>query len=86
MSGLTAAYLKLSDRGVLRVGAAADIAVFDPKTIQDRSTWENPSPYAVGMRYVFVNGVSALEAGEPTGALAGRFLPFKNTLARMGAP
>jgi N-acyl-D-aspartate/D-glutamate deacylase len=78
MSGLSAAYLKLSDRGVLRVGAAADIAVFDPKTVQDRSAWENPTPYAVGMRYVFVNGVPALDAGEPTGALAGRFLPFRN--------
>jgi N-acyl-D-aspartate/D-glutamate deacylase len=78
MSGLTAAYLKLSDRGVLRVGAAADIAVFDPKAVQDRSTWENPAPYADGMRYVFVNGVLALDSGEATGALAGRFLPFRN--------
>jgi N-acyl-D-aspartate/D-glutamate deacylase len=78
MSGLTAAYLKLTDRGALRVGASADIGVFDPKTIQDRSTWEDPAPYAVGMRYVFVNGVLALDAGEPTGALAGRFLPFSN--------
>ena len=78
MIGLTAAYLKLTDRGVLRLGASADIGVFDPKTIQDRSTWEDPAPYAVGMRYVFVNGVLALDAGEPTGALAGRFLPFRN--------
>jgi len=83
MSGLTAAYLKLTDRGLLRVGASADIAVFDPKTIQDRSTWEDPAPYAVGMRYVFVNGVLALDAGEPTGALAGRFLTFSNRATRV---
>ena len=80
MSGLTASYLKLADRGVLRVGTSADLVVFDPEAIQDRSTWEDPSPYAVGMRYVFVNGVAALEGGAPTGALAGHFLPFKNRL------
>ena len=84
MSGLTASYLKLADRGVLRVGASADLVVFDPQTIQDRSTWEDPSPYAVGMHYVFVNGVTALEGGSPTGALAGHFLPFKNRLIRSG--
>jgi N-acyl-D-amino-acid deacylase len=78
MSGLTAAYLKLADRGLLRVGAAADVAVFDAQAIQDRSTWDDPAPYATGMRYVFVNGKLALENGEPTGALAGRFLPFRN--------
>jgi len=78
MSGLAASYLKLPDRGVLRVGASADLAVFDPQAIQDRSTWDDPSPYAVGMRYVFVNGAAALENGTPTGVLAGRFLPFKN--------
>jgi N-acyl-D-aspartate/D-glutamate deacylase len=85
MSGLTAAYLKLADRGSLRVGAAADVAVFDPQAIQDRSTWDDPAPYATGMRYVFVNGVVALEDGEPTGALAGRFLPFRNHSAEIPA-
>jgi N-acyl-D-aspartate/D-glutamate deacylase len=81
MSGLSAAYLKLADRGVLAAGAAADVAVFDPATVQDRSTWDDPAPYAVGMKYVFVNGVAALDGGEPTAALAGRFLPFRNPAA-----
>jgi N-acyl-D-amino-acid deacylase len=76
MSGLPAQYLKFEDRGVLRVGNAADIAVFDPRAVQDRSTWDDPAAYATGMRYVFVNGKAALEAGETTEQLAGRFLPY----------
>jgi N-acyl-D-aspartate/D-glutamate deacylase len=82
MSGLTAEYLKLHDRGLLRVGEAADVAVFNPQAIQDHSTWDDPSPYATGMRYVFVNGAAALENGEMTGKLAGRFLPFRNRTMR----
>jgi N-acyl-D-amino-acid deacylase len=77
MSGLAAQYLKLGDRGVLRIGSAADIAVFDPQTVQDRSTWDDPALYATGMRYVFVNGVPALESGKTTDQLAGHFLPFR---------
>jgi N-acyl-D-aspartate/D-glutamate deacylase len=76
MSGLAAASLGLSDRGVLRAGAAADVVVFDPMQVQDHSTWEDPAPYATGMRHVFVNGVLALDDGRRTGALAGRFLPL----------
>jgi dihydroorotase/N-acyl-D-amino-acid deacylase len=86
MTGLTAAYLKWPDRGVLRAGAAADIAVFDAARIRDRSTWVDPKPYAEGVRYVFVNGVEALAAGKPTGALAGRFLAFRSGSAPGSAP
>jgi N-acyl-D-aspartate/D-glutamate deacylase len=82
MSGLAAQYLKLADRGTLRVGNAADIAIFDPQTVQDRSTWDDPSLYATGMRYVFVNGVAALQSGKTTGRLAGRFLPFRPCAVR----
>jgi N-acyl-D-aspartate/D-glutamate deacylase len=85
MSGLAAQYLKLEDRGVLRVGSAADIAVFDPQTVQDRSTWDDPALYATGMRYVFVNGVAALASGKMTGQLAGRFLPFRACTVRSTA-
>ncbi len=85
MSGLAAQYLKLEDRGVLRIGSAADIAVFDPQTIQDRSTWDDPALYATGMRYVFVNGVAALASGKTTGQLAGRFLPFRACTVRPAA-
>jgi len=77
MTGLPADYLKLRDRGVLRVGAAADLAVFDPDAVRDRSGWDDPTAYATGMSYVFVNGVAALERGVATQANAGRFLPFR---------
>ena len=85
MSGLAAQYLKLEDRGALRIGSAADIAVFDSQTVQDRSTWDDPALYATGMRYVFVNGVPALESGKTTGQLAGRFLPFRACTTRSPA-
>lgn len=77
MSGLPASYLKLDDRGVLRAGAWADIAVFDPRTVQDHSTWDDPAAYATGVHYVFVNGEPALTSGQPTGQLTGRYLPFR---------
>lgn len=65
---------RLTDRGLLRAGFAADIAVFDPKTIIDRSTYAHGNREAEGMRHVFVNGVAALLDGEPTGATPGRAL------------
>jgi N-acyl-D-amino-acid deacylase len=76
MSGQPAAYLRLTDRGVLRPGAAADIAVFDPARVIDRSTWDDPQLYAEGFQHVMVNGTPALLDGQATGALAGRFVPF----------
>lgn len=78
MTGLPAAYLKLRDRGTIRVGAIADVVVFDPVRIRDRSSWVDPAPYAEGVRYTYVNGMAALVRGEPTGTLAGRFLPFRS--------
>jgi N-acyl-D-aspartate/D-glutamate deacylase len=50
----------------------ADVVVFDPNTIADRSTYENPHQYAVGMKHVYVNGVQVLRDGEHTGAKPGR--------------
>ncbi len=76
MTGLPAAHLKLRDRGLLREGAWADIAVFDPLRVQDHATWDNPAAYATGVEYVLVNGRLALDRGEPTGELAGRYLHF----------
>ena len=72
MTGLPAEILGLKDRGVLRVGTVADIAVFDPKAIRDAATFEDPHQYSEGFRYVFVNGRPAVFRGKPTGALAGR--------------
>ena len=50
----------------------ADVVVFDPKTIQDHATFENPHQYSTGMVHVFVNGVQVLRNGEHTGATPGR--------------
>ena len=76
MSGQPAAYLLLEDRGVIRAGAVADLAVFDPARVTDRSTWDRPDLYAEGFRHVLVNGQAALLDGTPTGALAGRFIRY----------
>ena len=73
-SGLPADILGLKDRGYVRPGLAADVVVFDPATIADRATYDEPFRYSVGVRYVFVNGTAALFDGVPTGALAGRGL------------
>jgi len=74
LAGLPAANLGLTDRGVLRRGAFADVVVFDPATVADRATYDNPHQYAVGMRHVLVNGVPVLRDGEHTGATPGRAL------------
>jgi N-acyl-D-amino-acid deacylase len=74
LSALPAENLKLVDRGRLRPGFFADIAVFDPGKIADRATFAKPQQYAIGMRYVLVNGVPVLRDGEATGATPGRFV------------
>lgn len=74
MTGLPSSNLKLVDRGLIREGYFADLAIFDPKTITDNATFENPRLYATGMIHVFVNGVQVLENGEHTGALPGRVI------------
>lgn len=71
-SGLTAETLRLRGRGTLAVGSYADVIVFDPRTVADRATYEQPTLLATGMRYVFVNGVPAIDGGTYTGALPGR--------------
>ncbi|MFO0960432.1 MAG: D-aminoacylase [Isosphaeraceae bacterium] len=65
---------RLTDRGLVRPGLAADLAIFDPAEIRDRSTYDNGRAEAVGMRHVLVNGTFALLDGEPTGATPGRGL------------
>ena len=74
MSGQSAARLKLRDRGVLKQGAYADVVVFDPATVADKSTFEQPHQYSVGIDYVFVNGVAAVDAGRFTDARSGRVI------------
>jgi N-acyl-D-amino-acid deacylase len=73
-TSLAAARLGLDDRGVLKAGLLADLTVFDPETVLDRATYEEPVQTSLGIRHVLVNGVPVLREGEPTGALPGRGL------------
>jgi Amidohydrolase family/Leucine Rich repeat len=74
MTSANAAKIHVYDRGLLRAGMWADITVFDPATIIDNATWEQPHQYATGVRFVFVNGKLVLDGGEHTGARPGTIL------------
>jgi N-acyl-D-amino-acid deacylase len=74
LSGLPATNLGLDHRGFIQQGMFADVVVFDPQTIADRATFEQPQQYSVGVRHVFVNGVQVLKDGEHTGSRPGRAL------------
>jgi N-acyl-D-amino-acid deacylase len=74
LSSLPATNLGLDHRGFLRPGMFADVVVFDPQTIADRATFENPHQLSVGVQHVFVNGTQVLKDGEHTGAKPGRAL------------
>jgi N-acyl-D-aspartate/D-glutamate deacylase len=74
MTSLPARRMNLPDRGELRAGFAADIVVFDPDTIADLATYEEPRQYPAGIDYVIVNGEVAAENGRQTSARAGRLL------------
>jgi N-acyl-D-aspartate/D-glutamate deacylase len=72
MTSLPAQVLGLRDRGQLREGFAADIAIFDPKTVKDTNSYEKPKSYAAGVPYVLVNGVLVIDKNEHTGAKPGK--------------
>ncbi len=74
MTSLPAERFSLTDRGVVREGAYADLVVFDAETITDTANFEDPRTPPVGIPYVFVNGQLAVEQGRPTGVLAGQAL------------
>lgn len=74
ISAMPADRLGIRDRGRLAPGMFADVVVFDPATIIDRSTYAKPQVYAEGVSDVWVNGVAVLRGGEPTGAKPGRFV------------
>jgi len=74
LTSLPADNLRLRERGRLRPGCFADLVVFDPATIVDHATFEQPHQLATGVEQVFVNGVQVLRDGEPTGATPGRVL------------
>jgi len=73
-TSLPAQRMRLSDRGVIKQGMWADLAIFDPETVRDRATFEEPNQLAEGMRYVLVNGVLVIDAGKMTDALPGKVL------------
>jgi N-acyl-D-aspartate/D-glutamate deacylase len=73
-SALTAETFRIPERGLLKVGYFADVIVFDPKTVHDRATYEQPETLATGMKYVVVNGKISVDEGKYTGMLAGRAL------------
>lgn len=72
MTGLSAANVGIADRGVIRPGAFADLVLFDPATVADRSTFEDPKALSVGIERVWVNGVPVWQDGQATGARPGR--------------
>ena len=55
----------MKDKGRIRIGSDADLAVFDPTAVRDIATYEKPSEFSQGMRYVFVNGVAVVDNGRP---------------------
>jgi N-acyl-D-amino-acid deacylase len=74
MTALPASTIGMVDRGFLAPGMAADVTVFDPRTVIDRATYEDPARLSEGIRFVIVNGVVALRDGRPTGERGGRVL------------
>jgi len=74
MTSLAARHMGFRDRGEIRVGAAADLVLFDPRTVADRATYEKPHELSVGITRVWVNGTTVFEDGKATGAHPGRVL------------
>jgi N-acyl-D-amino-acid deacylase len=73
-SALPAQRMRITDRGVLKAGMWADVVIFDPATVTDVATFENPNQLSKGMDYVLVNGVPVIDDGKMTGALPGKVL------------
>ena len=74
MTSWPATRMRLSERGVIRVGAWADVTVFDLEALDDRATYEKPTELASGVDYVLVNGVLVIDRGTHTGAKPGHVL------------
>jgi len=72
MTSAVATRLKIRDRGLLREGYLADIVVFDPESVADHATYDEPHRLSTGIRHVWVNGVAVVEDGEHTGVMPGR--------------
>jgi N-acyl-D-aspartate/D-glutamate deacylase len=74
MTSANAEKIGLADRGLLRAGTFADVTLFDPEKVIDKSTYTDPFHYSEGISYVVVNGKVVLDKGNPTGVKPGRAL------------
>jgi N-acyl-D-amino-acid deacylase len=74
LSHLPATNLGITKRGLLKAGYYADLVLFDPETVTDHATFDEPLQYATGVSDVWVNGAQVLREGEHTGAFPGRFV------------
>jgi N-acyl-D-amino-acid deacylase len=85
MTSATARRIGALERGLIRPGMMADLVIFNPETLQDTATYDNPKQYPEGVNFVVVNGELVIEDGEPTGATPGRSLrePFGRRTERM---
>jgi N-acyl-D-amino-acid deacylase len=82
MTGLSAEHMGFKDRGVIRAGAFADLVLFDPKTVTDRATTDDPGALSEGISKVWVNGALVFRDGKATGAHPGRVLRREGTEVR----
>ena len=73
-TSLPAGRMRFTDRGVLKAGMWADMVMFDPDTIRDVATFDNPNQLSEGLRFVLVNGVPVIDEGKTTSALPGKVL------------
>ena len=80
MTGGAAAALGLADRGTISEGKAADLVLFDPDTIADRASFDEPHQYPIGIETVIVNGIVVIDRGQHTGALPGQLLRRRGTV------
>jgi N-acyl-D-amino-acid deacylase len=81
MTGLVAGRVGLKNRGLIEPGFTADLVLFDPLTIQDRSTFDHPHQYATGVVYTWVNGCPTVQEGIITGNTPGRVLRKRGVLS-----
>jgi N-acyl-D-amino-acid deacylase len=82
MTSLPAQHFRFGERGVLAPGYAADVVIFDPRTVKDTATFEQPHAFAAGISEVLVNGAAVVRSGEHTGAKPGAVLAHSSSVAK----